>query len=854
IVTNTTNVSQSVVDENLPQLLDSRGGSHVTNVSTFDKEDFTSSKVRFLIFLDELEPYLLKTLEDGPFDSDSDVEEDHKTNNEFMADLNAEYHERVLLANQKRFYKRSGRVGSARKPLDKTKETCFACGKLGHFQKDYPSHKTSTSSYPSLNNSLNKSKPYTPSFHQISSQNLSNHQQDYKEKYKGLKAEIDVLTKRIDDMTKGKNEKGKKDKEKSEKDLLAESFAWDDESVSLDNEGSTKIKAFMEIKEDEPLVGKADARLGQWVDITMKRKNLEPLPPLPKLIGLAPSGTSERVISLSDLTLNMADLTLDTPDSKKTRPSVKVLTAYVIKKKTEKSPANPNPCSDKKADSSTEQLLLMLTEEVKGLKKQIKIPTGTPSSSSYSSSSKSSKQKTWFGPLLHMKHLTVLRNTPTLGDQGLPAGNQNLLKSGFTKGTNLCENVYSGLPQEVCPKVVFRDDSLGDTEGYGSVNYNGITFTMVTYVNGLKHNLISKKIENLNEVRVKELRSENRTEFRNHKLEEFCDEKGISQNFSSLCTPEQNDRWSREKHIKHVNIISEPLAGITTRSRIRDSDVASASECLYGNFLSKMKPNKLVKALEEEGWIIAMQKELNQFERNKVWTLVPKPHVNIVCKLDKALYGLKQAPGAWYETLSKFLIQHKFVRGFQIKQDFKGISIYQEKYVKNLLKKYDLADCALVKCLMLPPNNLGLDESGVSVNETLFIGMIGLLMYLTASRPDIEFSICLCARYQANPKESRLVVVKKIQVSQRNSKSRPLVSKRIMLDVVHKSSGSRVSWLTMMFSMTRYHFIKDHILKGDIEHHFVPTDLQLADIFTKPLAEPSFTRLVTELGMLNIEK
>ncbi|GJZ75382.1 hypothetical protein Tco_0639847, partial [Tanacetum coccineum] len=52
----------------------------------------------------------------------------------------------------------------------------------------------------------------------------------------------------------------------------------------------------------------------------------------------------------------------------------------------------------------------------------------------------------------------------------------------------------------------------------------------------------------------------------------------------------------------------------------------------------------------------------------------------------------------------------------------------------------------------------------------------------------------------------------------------------------------------------RYHFIRDHILKGEIELHFVPTDLQLADIFTKPLAEPSFTILVVELGMLNIKK
>nr|GFD28575.1 hypothetical protein [Tanacetum cinerariifolium] len=56
-------------------------------------------------------------------------------------------------------------------------------------------------------------------------------------------------------MTKGKSEKGKKDKEKSKKGLLAESFDWDEESVSLDDEGSTKIRAFMAIVEDEPSVG-----------------------------------------------------------------------------------------------------------------------------------------------------------------------------------------------------------------------------------------------------------------------------------------------------------------------------------------------------------------------------------------------------------------------------------------------------------------------------------------------------------------------------------------------------------------------------------------------------------------------
>ncbi|GJZ32051.1 hypothetical protein Tco_0577487 [Tanacetum coccineum] len=69
------------------------------------------------------------------------------------------------------------------------------------------------------------------------------------------------------------------------------------------------------------------------------------------------------------------------------------------------------------------------------------------------------------------------------------------------------------------------------------------------------------------------------------------------------------NRWSREKHIELVNIIGEPLAGITTRSRNRDSDAASASECLYVNFLSEMEPKKLIEALEEEGWISVYAKK-----------------------------------------------------------------------------------------------------------------------------------------------------------------------------------------------------------------------------------------------------
>ena len=63
---------------------------------------------------------------------------------------------------------------------------------------------------------------------------------------------------------------------------------------------------------------------------------------------------------------------------------------------------------------------------------------------------------------------------------------------------------------------------------------------------------------------------------------------------------------------------------------------------------------------------------------------------------------------------------------------------------------------------MVPPNNLGPDLARKLLNQNLFKGMIGSLMYLTASRPDIKFAVCLCARYQSDPRESHLTAVKRI--------------------------------------------------------------------------------------------
>ncbi|GJT66836.1 putative ribonuclease H-like domain-containing protein [Tanacetum coccineum] len=192
-----------------------------------------------------------------------------------------------------------------------------------------------------------------------------------------------------------------------------------------------------------------------------------------------------------------------------------------------------------------------------------------------------------------------------------------------------------------------------------------------------------------------------------------------------------------------------------------------------------------------------------------------------VYKVEKALYGLHQAPRAWYETLSTYLIENGFRRGtidktlfikkdkgdillvqvyvddiifgstkkslcdefeglmhkrfqmssmgeltfflgLQVQQKEDGIFISQDKYVAEILKKFDFATVKTASTPMEPNKALVKDEEADSVDVHLYRSMIRSLMYLTASRPDITFVVCACARFQVTPKMSHLHVVKRI--------------------------------------------------------------------------------------------
>jgi hypothetical protein len=182
-----------------------------------------------------------------------------------------------------------------------------------------------------------------------------------------------------------------------------------------------------------------------------------------------------------------------------------------------------------------------------------------------------------------------------------------------------------------------------------------------------------------------------------------------------------------------------------------------------------------------------------------------------VYKLSKALYGLKQGSRAWYECLRDFLITNgfkvgkadptlftktiakdlficqiyvdniifgftnkssceefsrimiqefkmsmmgelKYFLGFQIKQLQEGTFICQTKYIQDILKKFGMKNAKPIKTPMGTNGHLDLDTGGKFVDQKVYRSMIGFLLYLCASRPDIMLSICMCVRFQVNPK------------------------------------------------------------------------------------------------------
>nr|GEX06616.1 retrovirus-related Pol polyprotein from transposon TNT 1-94 [Tanacetum cinerariifolium] len=158
---------------------------------------------------------------------------------------------------------------------------------------------------------------------------------------------------------------------------------------------------------------------------------------------------------------------------------------------------------------------------------------------------------------------------------------------------------------------------------------------------------------------------------------------------------------------------------------------------------------------------------LNGELKEEVYVSQPKgfvdpDHLTHVYRLKKALYGLKQAPRAWYDTLSGFLLDNNFSKGLQVSQSPGGIFINQSKFALEILKKFEIDSCDSVDTPMMDRLKLDEDPLGIPVDQTRFCSMVGSLMYLTASRPDLVFVVGMCARYQALPTKNHLEALKRV--------------------------------------------------------------------------------------------
>nr|GEW86970.1 uncharacterized mitochondrial protein AtMg00810-like [Tanacetum cinerariifolium] len=252
-----------------------------------------------------------------------------------------------------------------------------------------------------------------------------------------------------------------------------------------------------------------------------------------------------------------------------------------------------------------------------------------------------------------------------------------------------------------------------------------------------------------------------------------------------------------------------------TQSSVIPQDVEEENHDIevahMGNDPLFMEPKTYNDALTQSCWIEPMQKELNEFERLELWELVPRPDKVMVItlkwiykvKLDELGGILMNKARSVDPTLfihrngndlllvqiyvddiifaaftpevcdlfsnvmcSKFKMSMtgkiSFFLGLQISESPRGIFINQSKYALESLKKYDFESCDPVDTPMVEKSKLYEDKEGKAIDPSYYYGMIGTLLYLIASRHDLQFAICICARYQARPTEKHVHAVKRI--------------------------------------------------------------------------------------------
>ncbi|GJT58472.1 retrovirus-related pol polyprotein from transposon TNT 1-94 [Tanacetum coccineum] len=278
---------------------------------------------------------------------------------------------------------------------------------------------------------------------------------------------------------------------------------------------------------------------------------------------------------------------------------------------------------------------------------------------------------------------------------------------------------------------------------------------------------------------------------------------------------------------------------------------------------------------------------LNSILREEVYVsqsdgFVDQDNLNHVYKLKKALYGLKQAPHAWYDLLSKFLLSQEFSKGIvdptlfirrqgkdiilfkmsmmgkisfflglKILQSPRSIFLNQSKYALESLKIFGMESSDPVDTPMVEKSKLDVDSQGKAVDLTHYHGMIGTRMYLTDSRPDLTFVVCMCARWSSKRQKSIAISSTKAEYIALSGCCAQVLWMRSQLTdydlgfnkilmYCDNKSAIALCYNNVQHSRSkhidiRFHFIKEQVENGVVELYFVNTEYQLADIFTKTM-------------------
>ncbi|GJT63567.1 retrovirus-related pol polyprotein from transposon TNT 1-94 [Tanacetum coccineum] len=327
----------------------------------------------------------------------------------------------------------------------------------------------------------------------------------------------------------------------------------------------------------------------------------------------------------------------------------------------------------------------------------------------------------------------------------------------------------------------------------------------------------------------------------------------------------------------------------------------NAMRCYFHVFLTKVELKNYKEAIKESCWTKAIQEEIHEFEILKVWELVPIPSnvilINLkwIFKEEGIDFEESFALVARIEAFRIFIayVAHKNMTIYQmdVKTAFLNRILKEEVYLSQLEgfvnqdhpdHKYGLEQCDAVDTPMVERSKLDEDLKGTQVDPTHYRSIVGSLMYLTASRPDLVFVVYMCAQYQAKPTENHLTAVIRVFRLPRFKEEYIEKSENVSLSGCYaqilwmrsqltdygfdynkiplycdSKSAIALSCNIVQHSRTkhivvRYHFIKEQVENEIVELYFVKTAYQLVDIFTKALTRERFEFLINRLGMQSI--